>query len=320
MENELSAPDVVICECFARDGLQHEAQFVPTQAKVNVIDAFTAAGFRRIEATSYSHPVRVPAFSDASDVLAQISRKQGVAYKATCPNRRAVERAIADRQAGHGAEELSLLASASESHTQRNLRTSRAGQWTRIEEMVELAAGRFTLVGVVSMALGCAIEGSVDPVSVAADVAKFAELGVELVTIGDTIGAGNPRSVRRLFREISSAAPGVKPIAHFHNTRGSALANCMAALEEGCTMIDSAMGGVGGHPSQFSYGGEGFTGNLATEDLVDLLEAQGISTGIDLDAMMKASHLCEEILERPLHSMVARAGLATQALGAKLDV
>lgn len=298
---------VVICECFARDGLQHETVALSTADKVAAIDAFTTAGLRRIEATSYSHPDRVPAFRDASEVLAGIRRGEGVHYKATCPNPRAVGRAVADLDAGHGATELSLLVSATDSHTERNLRTTREKQWAAVAEMVRLAAGRFRLVGVVSMALGCPFEGAVDPGVVVADAARFADLGVELVSVGDTTGHGTPATVRALFRRLATDVPSATPVAHFHNTRGTGLANCMAALEAGCRYFDSAFGGVGGHPAQIQYG-EGLTGNVATEDLVNLLEAEGFSTGLDRDAVLAASRLCERLLGRELHSMVARAG------------
>ncbi|NBH05187.1 hydroxymethylglutaryl-CoA lyase [Amycolatopsis sp. SID8362] len=295
---------VTLCECFARDGLQHEPEFVPTATKVALLDSFADAGFRRIEATSYSHPGRVPGFSDASDVLAKIRRRPGVGFKATCPNPRAVRRALADLDAGHGADELSLLVSASESHTERNLRTSRAGQWERVTEMAELAGGRFKLVGVVSVAFGCPFEGAVDPGRVAEDVARFADLGADLVTLGDTTGVATPPSVRALFKRLDSDVPVV---AHFHNTRGTGIANAVAALDAGCRNFDTAMGGVGGHPSAISYGA-GLTGNVCTEDLVSLFAAMGVETGIDLDLLAKASAACEAALGRPLHSMVARAG------------
>lgn len=298
---------VTLCECFARDGLQHETAALSTADKVAAIDAFTAAGFRRVEATSYSHPDRVPAFRDASAVLAGIQRGAGVAYKATCPNARAVGRAMADLDAGHGAEEISLLVSATEAHTARNLRTTRAAQWDQVAEMVRLAGGRFRLVGVVSVALGCPFEGAVDPGSVVEDVARFAGLGVTLVSIGDTTGQGTPRTVRALFRRLATELPGVQPIAHFHNTRGTGLANCMAALEAGCRYFDSAMGGVGGHPAQIQYGA-GMTGNVATEDLVNLLEAEGLATGLNPSAVLAASRLCQRLLGRSLNSMVAQAG------------
>src|ERR1700691_1657780 len=194
---------IVICECFVRDGLQHEPQFVPSRDKIEAINAFADAGFRRIEATSYSHPEKVPAFRDAGEVLANIRRRQGVFYKATCPNVRSVQRAVADFEAGRGANELSLLVSATEAHTERNLRTTREAQWARVAEMVSVAGGRFRLVGVISVALGCPFEGVVDSTSVVADVARFAKLGVELVTIGDTTGLGTPGSVRTLFRRLA---------------------------------------------------------------------------------------------------------------------
>lgn len=302
------ADRVTICECFARDGLQHEDVFVPTDTKLALLDAFAAAGFRRIEATSYSRPEHVPAFRDASEVLKGVRRHEGVAFKATCPNPRAIERALADLEAGHGAEELSLLVSATEAHTERNLRTTRARQWEKVAEMVRLADGRFRLVGVVSMAFGCPFEGKVDPCVVAADVARFAELGVDLITLGDTTGLATPMTVEALFRLLRAEHPGLPLVAHFHNTRGSALANCVAALEAGCRHFDSSFGGVGGHPRQIQYG-QGLTGNVATEDLVNLFESMGVGTGLDLDRVMTASRMCEDALGRQLHSMVARAGL-----------
>lgn len=299
---------VTICECFARDGLQHEAAFVPTATKIALIDAFTAAGFPRIEATSYSHPAHVPAFRDGAEVLAGIGRGTGVFYKATCPNLRAVERAVADLNAGRGVNELSLLVSASEGHTGRNLKTTRAEQWARVAAMAAAAKGRARLVGVISVAFGCPIEGAVDPGVVAEDAARFAAMGVEIVALGDTTGVGTPRSVGGMFRRLMGALPGVHFVAHFHNTRGTGIANCVAALDAGCRWFDTSFGGVGGHPAQIQYG-EGLTGNVATEDLVSLLEASGVATGINLERMMEASRLCEAALGRGLHSMVARAGL-----------
>jgi hydroxymethylglutaryl-CoA lyase len=298
---------VTICECFARDALQHEEQFVPTASKIALISAFAAAGFTRIEATSYSHPERVPAFRDASEVLRALNHDARVYYKATCPNVQAVRRAVADLQSGAGATELSLLLSATESHSQRNLRASRSEQWQRIAEMVREAAGRFRLVGVISVAFGCPFEGNVDPGVVIDDMRRFAELGVGLVTLGDTTGLANPSRVKSLFTRAASEVPQVTAIAHFHNTRGSALANCVAALEVGCRYFDSAMGGVGGHPAHVKYGG-GYTGNVPTEELVNMLEALGFDTGLDLQRLLAASRLCEEILGRTLYSMVARAG------------
>jgi hydroxymethylglutaryl-CoA lyase len=298
---------VTLCECFVRDGLQHEEQFVPTAVKIALLKAFAAAGFPRIEATSYSHPERVPAFRDASEVLRGIDVSGRTHYKATCPNVQAIRRAVADLEAGAGATELSLLLSASEAHSRKNLRATRDEQWLRIAEMVREARGRFRLVGVISVAFGCPFEGEVDVGRVIADMQRFGELGASLITLGDTTGLATPERVKRLFRRAAAEVPGVTPVAHFHNTRGSALANCVAALEEGCRSFDSSMGGIGGHPAQVKYG-EGYTGNVPTEDLVNMLEALGFDTGLDLEAVLSASRLCEQTLGRTLHSMVARAG------------
>lgn len=303
---------VVICECFARDGLQHEPVFLPSGQKIALIDAFTAVGFQRIEATSYSNPKVVPAFADASEVLAGIRRKDGVFYKATCPNPRAVARAVADSEAGYGPNEISLLVSATEAHSERNLKSSRAAQWANIEAMAAAAQGRFRLIGTISVAFGCPFEGQVDAATIIADAARFAALGVRHVTLGDTTGLATPRTTRALFQAVAAAVPGLTLIAHFHNTRGTGLANCFAAYEAGVRNFDSAFGGIGGHPAQLVYGG-GFTGNVATEDLVNMFEAMGVPTGLDLTALIETAHRCEEVLGRQLHSMVARSGLGLVA-------
>lgn len=307
---------VDINECFARDGLQHESTFIPADVKVALLESFVDAGFRRIEATSYSNPAKVPAFADASEVLEQLPRKAGVAFKATCANTRSVERALADEARGFGAEEISLLSSASNAHSLANLRTERAGQWQRIEEMVHLAQRKFTLVGVVSVAFGCPFEGTVDPASVVEDVARFRDLGAGFVTIGDTTGLASPDRVRGLFRRLARELPGFPVVAHFHDTRGLGIANVVAAFEEGCTRFDSALGGVGGHPAKIHYG-TGNTGNVATEDVVNLFETMGISTGLDLAKVMEASRACERALDRQLDSQVARAGWSKDILQTK---
>jgi hydroxymethylglutaryl-CoA lyase len=295
---------VTLCECFARDGLQHEPAFVPTATKRALVERFAALGFPRVEATSYSNPKVVPQFADASEVLKSIQRKPGVFYKATCANVKAVERALADLDAGYGASEISLLVSATESHTQKNLNRSRAEQWRNIAEMVETAKGRFRLVGTISVAFGCPFEGKVDPDSVISDVEKFRELGVDHVALGDTTGMATPAAVKAMFSKVK----GVVPIAHFHDTRGTGLVNYVAAYEAGVRHFDSSFGGVGGHPAKVKYGG-GFTGNVCTEDLVNLFESMGIDTGLDLDGLLATAELCEQALGRELQGRVARSGL-----------
>lgn len=178
-QSAFAARDVVLCECFARDGLQHETRFIDTPTKIALIDGFAEAGLSRIEATSYSHPTHVPAFADASDVLAGTTPVEGFQYKATCPNPKAVERALRDIEAGSGATELRLLVSATEAHSMRNLRSSRAEQWDKIASMSTAARGKSRLIGVISMAFGCSFEGRVDPARVAECAARFARYGLE---------------------------------------------------------------------------------------------------------------------------------------------
>jgi hydroxymethylglutaryl-CoA lyase len=295
---------VTLCECFARDGLQHEPAFIPTATKRALVERFAAIGFPRVEATSYSNPKVVPQFADASELLKELKREKSTYYKATCANPKAVERALADLEAGFGVNEISLLVSATESHTQKNLKRSRAEQWANIGQMVKAAGGRFRMIGTVSVAFGCPFEGKVDPQSVIDDVARFSSLGVTHVALGDTTGMATPVSVKNLFRNIKDATP----IAHFHDSRGTGLVNYVAAYEAGARHFDSSFGGVGGHPAKVRYGG-GFTGNVCTEDLVSLFESMGIGTGIDLDQLLATAEFCEQALGRELHGRVTRSGL-----------
>jgi hydroxymethylglutaryl-CoA lyase len=295
---------VTLCECFARDGLQHEPAFIPTDTKRALVERFADIGFPRVEATSYSNPRVVPQFSDSSELLKSLKRKANTYYKATCANPKAVQRALADLATGFGVNEISLLVSATESHTQKNLKRSRAGQWGDIEEMVHTAGGRFRLVGTVSVAFGCPFEGKVDPENVLRDISRFAALGVDHVAVGDTTGMATPLTVKSLFRNVK----GVTPIAHFHDSRGTGLVNYVAAYDAGVRHFDSSFGGVGGHPAQVKYGG-GYTGNVCTEDLVSLFESMGIATGIDLDQLLATAEFCEQTLGRELHGRVTRSGL-----------
>lgn len=301
---------VILCECFARDGLQHEPAFIPTATKRALVERFAALGFRRVEATSYSNPKVVPQFADASEVLKGMSRRPGTFYKATCANTKAVERALADADAGFGANEISLLVSATESHTKKNLNRTRDQQWQNIAEMVAAAKGRFRLVGTVSVAFGCPFEGKVDPAVVLSDVQRFLSLGVSHVALGDTTGMATPLSVKDLFKDMK----GVTPIAHFHDTRGTGLVNYVAACEAGVQHFDASFGGVGGHPAKVKYGG-GHTGNVATEDLVNLFESMGIDTGIDLKGLLETAEYCEQVLGRELHGRVTRSGLSAAPSG-----
>lgn len=300
---------VILNECFARDGLQNEPEFVPTATKVTLIDRFTDLGFRRIEATSYSHPKLVPQFTDASEVLARMTRRPGVHYKATCANIRAVERANADHDASAGATEISLLASASEAHSQKNLRASRTEQWEKIGQMAAVAGNRFRIIGSLSVAFGCPFTGRVEAESVREDCRRFADLGIRWISLGDTTGTATPDRVEEMFAGLAESLPGITLIAHFHDSRGLALANCLAAYRNGCRHFDSSFGGAGGHPAKIRYG-SGHTGNVATEDLVNMFEAMGIPTGIDLAGLLDTARACEAALGRQMHGRTTRSGLS----------
>jgi hydroxymethylglutaryl-CoA lyase len=300
--------DVVLCECFARDGLQHEPTHLSLESKMDLMERFALAGFKRIEITSYSNPKVVPQFADASQLLQQVKRHPGVFYKATCANVRAVERAVADFQAGFGVNEISLLISATDEHSLKNLARTKSQQWGNVRDMVEVAAERFRLIGTVSMAFGCSMGGEVPMRVVLDDVMKFAQLGVKHVAIADTIGVATPQSVKALMGLLQRELPELTLIAHFHDSRGTGLVNYVAALECGVRYFDCAMGGVGGHPLKVQYG-QGHTGNVCTEDWVDLLHAMGLNTGIDRLALLEISSHCEALLSRELSSHVLKSGL-----------
>jgi hydroxymethylglutaryl-CoA lyase len=298
-------PEVIFCECLARDGLQHEAQVIPAAAKAAMLERIIDCGFRRIEITSFAHPKYVPQFADADAVLQAVPPRPGVLFKATCPNPQAVSRALAARERGRGPEEISFLVSASEGHTRKNLRRSREEQWANVEEMARLAGSAFTLVGTISVAFDCPFDGPTPPERVLADAQRFAALGVTRIAIGDTVGSATPPRVRELVRLLKEALPEAVFIAHFHDSRGTGIANCVAALESGLRYFDTAIGGTGGHPAGIAYG-EGFTGNVCTEDLATLFTAMGVETGLDMDRVREAGRAAEALLGRTLYARTIR--------------
>ena len=193
--------------------------------------------------------------------------------------------------------------------TQKNLNRTRAEQWKYVREVAAMTGKRFRTIGTVSVAFGCPFEGAVEESMVIADAARFAEIGVMHVALGDTTGMATPASVKSMFARLARELPQVTPIAHFHDTRGTGLANFVAAYEAGVRFFDSAFGGVGGHPAKVKYGG-GYTGNVCTEDLVNLFESMGIRTGINLDGLIETARFCEEVLQRELHGRVTQSGLS----------
>ena len=298
---------VVLSECFVRDGLQHETAFIPTARKVELIDRFLALGFPRIEATSFTHPGNVPQFNDADEVLRAIPRKAGVRYKATCINMRSVERAMAASDAGYGPDEVSVILCPSDMMSQRAFRRTRAVQHDLIKSMIDGFGGRFTIIGTVSFAFGSSPE-RVDPLDVVEDAIWLRRNGVRHIAVADTAGMGTPRSVVATFKILQREVPDIVPIAHFHDTRGLGLANCLAAYDEGVRHFDCAFGGAGGSPAKISYF-EGYTGNVCTEDLINMFETIGVSTNIDLSRLIDTARFCEDSVGRRLDGRVTRSGL-----------
>jgi hydroxymethylglutaryl-CoA lyase len=301
---------LVLCECFARDGLQHETRQIPAEAKIAMIERIADAGFRRIEITSFSHPQQVPQFADAEAVLKGVKRRPGVLFKATCPNPQAVNRALEAKQGGWGPDEISLLVSASEGHSQKNLHRTREEQWLNVAEMAALARDNFVMVGTISVVFDCPFDGPTPQERVLQDAERFAAMGVTRIAIGDTIGSATPPRVRDLIGWLHGALPEATFIAHFHDSRGTGVANTLAAVEAGLTHADCALGGTGGHPAKIAYG-EGFTGNTCTEDLVTALHAMGYETGLDLPKLYEAGREAERLLGRQLYSKAVRLGEAT---------
>jgi hydroxymethylglutaryl-CoA lyase len=295
-----------IREVGPRDGLQNEAP-VPVAERVRLIDAVAAAGVRRIEAASFVHPTAIPAMAGAEEVLASIERRPGVSYTALVPNRRGAERALAA-----GADELEAVVSASATHNQKNLKRTPDETLEEIAGVIDLAhaAGRPVDAGVATC-FGCPYEGDIDPSVVAGFARRLLDLGADTVFFGDTTGMGSPRRVGLLLDAVETARIDLERVAlHLHDTRGTGLANAYAALQRGVSRFDASIGGLGGCPYA-----PGASGNIATEDLVHMVEDLGISTGISLEGLIAAAHLAEEVVGRRLPGQVMRAGPRTQLVG-----
>ncbi|QDY11366.1 hydroxymethylglutaryl-CoA lyase [Micromonospora sp. HM134] len=293
---------VSIREVGPRDGLQNEEP-IPTGAKVRLLDALSGTGVRRIEAVSFVHPKAIPQMADADEVWRRAGKAEGVRYSALVPNTRGAERALAA-----GFTEIEVVVSASDTHNRRNVNRSTDESLDDIAELIDLlhASGARAEV-IVATSFGCPYEGDVDPGRVAGIVERVVRDGADRVAFGDTTGMGTPRRVRELVTAVRDREPDVPVLLHFHNTRGTALANLLTALELGITEFDASVGGLGGCPYA-----PGASGNLATEEAVHMLHDMGVDTGIDLDALIGVAELAEELLGKRLPSGVLRAGPRTR--------
>ncbi|HVE62554.1 MAG TPA: hydroxymethylglutaryl-CoA lyase [Mycobacteriales bacterium] len=293
-------------EVGPRDGLQNEAP-VPTEAKVALIDALSRTGVGRIEVVSYVHPKAIPQMADADDVWTGIRRSDDVRYSALVPNLKGAERALAS-----GFREIEVVVSASDTHNRKNINRSTDESLDEISAVIAAAhdAGASIQV-IVSTAFGCPYEGDVPEARVVAVAGRAVRDGADGVSFGDTTGMATPTRVTRLVGELRTAYADIPLNLHFHNTRGTGLANVLAALQLGVDDFDASIGGLGGCPYA-----PGATGNVCTEDLVHMVEDMGVATGVDLAAMIDAARTAEQIVGRTLPSQVLRAGPRLATSGA----
>jgi isopropylmalate/homocitrate/citramalate synthase len=295
----VSIPSKVrIWDAGARDGLQNEKQVVPAAIKIELIERLAEAGVPLIEAGSFVSPKWVPQMADSAEVVAGIRRRPGTVYQSLVPNLKGLEAAL---QAG--ATQVAVFAAASESFSQRNTNCSIAESIERFRPVLALAKERGVPVrGFTSCVVGCPFEGEIAPKAVADVTRALLDMGCYEVALGDTIGVGTPRRVQAMLEACLAIAPPQKLGVHFHDTYGQALANTLAALELGIDAVDASVAGLGGCPYA-----PGATGNVATEDVVYMLEGMGIETGIDLKALVRTALWISDRLGRPPVSRVANA-------------
>jgi len=292
---------VKLVEVGPRDGLQNEPGVVATDAKVELIDRLTDAGLPVVEATSFVSPKWVPQMADAAEVMARIRRKPGVSYPVLVPNMKGLEGAMAA-----GAQEIAVFGAATETFSQRNTNCSIAESFARFQPVCKAALDAGIRVrGYISVVLGCPYEGEVAPNAVA-DVARHLwDLGCYEISLGDTIGAGTPGKTQRMIEAVAAHIPVEKLGGHYHDTYGQAIANVFASLQMGVAAFDSSAAGLGGCPYS-----PGATGNVATEDVLYLLDGLGIATGVSMERLLAASEYICGVLGRPTHSRAGRAILA----------
>jgi len=289
---------VRIVEVGPRDGLQNEAAHVPTEIKIELIDRLAEAGLPAVEATAFVSPEWVPQMADNARVFAGIRKKPGVAYPVLVPNLKGFEAARAA-----GAAEIAVFGAASETFSRKNINCSIAESLERFAPVAKAArANKMRVRGYISCAAGCPYEGEVKPQAVAVLAEKLYEMGCYEISLGDTIGVGTPGRIRAMIEAVAKRVPTAKLAGHYHDTYGQALANIYASLEAGVRTFDSSVAGLGGCPYA-----RGATGNVATEDVIYMLDGLGIETGVDLTKVLRIGQFICRVLGREPSSKVARA-------------
>ncbi len=301
----MALPDFVkIVEVGPRDGLQNEKAAVSTDQKVRLIDMLSETGLKVIESGAFVSPKWVPQMADSADVMARIDRKPDISYPVLAPNLKGLEGALAAR-----AEEVAIFGAASESFSKKNINKSIAESLDAFRPVAEqaLAAG-LRVRGYISCVLGCPYEGRIDPAVVAEVSRELKSMGCYEISLGDTIGTGTPEEARRMIAAVAEYVPIEEIGVHFHDTYGQALANLYACLEMGVAVADASVAGLGGCPYA-----KGATGNVATEDVLYMLQGCGIETGVDLTKVMAAGRFISDVIGRPPVSRVHRALMAKDA-------
>jgi isopropylmalate/homocitrate/citramalate synthase len=289
---------VKMVEVGPRDGLQNEPETVPTAIKIELIDRLSATGLAVVEAGSFVSPKWVPQMADTAEVLAGIRRREGVSYPVLVPNMHGFEAAVAA-----GAEEIAVFGAASESFSRRNINCSIAESLERFRPVCAAAAARGMRVrGYVSCVLGCPYEGEIAPAAVAEVADALFRMGCYEISLGDTIGVGTPARAQAMVEAVAARLPRERLAVHFHDTYGQALANLLATLERGVAVVDGSVAGLGGCPYA-----AGASGNVASEDVLYMLNGLGLETGVDLDGLVAAGRFVADALGRPPASKVSRA-------------
>lgn len=292
---------VLVREVGPRDGFQNEPEVIATDDKVRIIDRLTQTGVPRIEITSFVRPDVIPQLADGAEVLSRVERREGVSFSVLIPNRRGLENALKQRDR---IDEVSVFLSASETHNMKNVNRTIGQSLAELAGVVaDARSDGLRCVAVISTSFGCPYEGHVPRERVFEIAGELVEAGASEIGFGDTTGMANPVQVGEFFLAAAEVLTGAQLTAHFHNTRGQGLANVLAALQAGCSSFESSFGEMGGCPVP-----PGATGNVATEDVVSMLEEMGVSTGVDLPALVDCAREMQEILGRRLGSHVLTAG------------